>query len=809
MARRTVAGMMGMGLGLSLQLDASAAGRRSQESTLTRIEVVLGETKTRTDALDLDYRSRGGLLGGEDAEQRYQEGVYLYMIGEDEPSAYEPAAMNFYALVQSGALADIYKHQDAEWYLAESLYGMGNYGIAADFYQSISNQGSSHIKFEDAVIKLLYVHTLLDDDAAFVDVYERYIVSGRVEQTDLLSYTLGKSFYKRGEYRSAKFAFEEIGLKPGAMDEPLCQRAARVSADENEYLGRACYFMGVINTIDDDEYLETAAKAFEVVAGIEGQDPRVTEQAILALARIAKEEGDYTTAASFYQQVPNDSDLLDVKLYELIYTYVDQGLWAEALRDVDIFLTAFPDHRLAAQLRLLKGNLHMKKADDSEPAHKAPERERAHNAYLDLRERSTPVKEMLGDVAASRGDLEQIFQNVVEEVDVYESNAYALPAYAVEMLIGNEDVERVVLLSRDMDQQDQDVTKSMKMLEEVQQALDVSDRSVGTFNKGRRDLTRVRDDVIYIQHQVLVAELEFLESRIDGPAASGLNRIWMDLNVLEERQVEVLGEDREGATLSAEEEGRLSSIQRETSEIERSLRETESEMIVFQRRLDLSRSEMSEEDIRQTEDSLDALGSELEEQNETLRTLRAEADRIRIQASVGLGSSSETDRQRDLLMGDYAEIRDKLRRYRTELSGADVPDITGRIDGIWVSAAKLDSRAKAIRLTLEATEGTELAKLEKTLAEQVAKMGVIEVDFKVTNRDVDVLATDVTGAGFASLENELYHVIMDADRGIAEVFWVRKTEVNTRIKELLEEQARRKVELEERFSEIEKTLEEQ
>ena len=81
----------------------------------------------------------------------------------------------------------------------------------------------------------------------------------------------------------------------------------------------------------------------------------------------------------------------------------------------------------------------------------------------------------------------------------------------------------------------------------------------------------------------------------------------MDLNVLEERQVEVLGEDREGATLSAEEEGRLSSIQRETSEIERSLRETESEMIVFQRRLDLSRSEMSEEDIRQTEDSLDGM----------------------------------------------------------------------------------------------------------------------------------------------------------------------------------------------------------
>jgi TolA-binding protein len=387
MGKRRIAEIAGISLGLSLAHDVGAAGRRSQETTLTRIEILLEDAKNRTDALDLEYRNRGGLLGGEEAKERYEEGVYLFWLG-----SYEPAAMNFYALVESKALGHAGKHQDAEWYLAESLYELQNYRIANDFYTAISDQGPSHLFFEDAVRKQLDIHAVLGDQDSFKNVYDRYIKTLRVEQTDSLAYTLGKSFYRRGDIQQAKLAFMQIGIQPGERDQGVCVRAAAVSSLENEYLGKACYFMGVMNSLESQGDLEAASNAFSVVAGIADQDPRITEQAILALARIAKEQGDYTAATSYYQQVPNDSDLLDVKLYELIYTFIDQGQWSEALRDVDIFLTAFPDHRKAAQLRLLKGHLHMKKADSSDLAHKAPEQERAHNAYWELRERSSPVR---------------------------------------------------------------------------------------------------------------------------------------------------------------------------------------------------------------------------------------------------------------------------------------------------------------------------------------------------------------------------------------------------------------------------------
>jgi hypothetical protein len=401
---------------------------------------------------------------------------------------------------------------------------------------------------------------------------------------------------------------------------------------------------------------------------------------------------------------------------------------------------------------------------------------------------------------------------VVEGVDVYESSAYALPPYAVEMLVGNPDVSLVVDLTRDMDQQDADVEFSVNVIDEVQQALDVSERSVGTFNQGRLGLTRVRDDSIYIQHQVLSAELDFLEARVDASIIPQLRGLRESINVLEARSVEVLGSDREEPEISKEQEQKFASLRSDIQEIETSLRENENVVIALQRRLEQQPVEMSPEETEEasaTEQSLAEVQAQIESDKKTLDTLRGSLDRLKVASTVGLGSSSDTDKQRDYLLNDYGKVRRQLRTYRVEVTGSDAPVIFGRIDTIARDAKKLDQRSQAIRKVLEQIEGDALAMLEQTLESETVKVDAIQTDLKKTNRAVDSLATDVTGAGFESLEKELYDVIMNADRGIAEVFWVRKTEVNNRIKELLGEQSRRKAELELRFAEIERTLEEQ
>jgi hypothetical protein len=70
------------------------------------------------------------------------------------------------------------------------------------------------------------------------------------------------------------------------------------------------------------------------------------------------------------------------------------------------------------------------------------------------------------------------------------------------------------------------------------------------------------------------------------------------------------------------------------------------------------------------------------------------------------------------------------------------------------------------------------------------------------------LAARVTRVGFARLDAQVYESIMRADRGIVDVYWVRKSEVLDERERLAEERAVRTAELEARFSLIRQKLEE-
>jgi hypothetical protein len=74
--------------------------------------------------------------------------------------------------------------------------------------------------------------------------------------------------------------------------------------------------------------------------------------------------------------------------------------------------------------------------------------------------------------------------------------------------------------------------------------------------------------------------------------------------------------------------------------------------------------------------------------------------------------------------------------------------------------------------------------------------------------DTDTLAVDITRASLQELESKLYATILEADMGIVDVYWLRKTEVVDRKTELKAERADRISELEARFTLIRQKLEE-
>lgn len=133
-------------------------------------------------ALKVNFTERSGLIGVNEARERYEDAVYLYLVGD-----YEPAATSFYILVTSRALGNGELARDSEWYLAECLFELQNYATAEQAYGAILKVGASHPYMADSVRRLLEIHGLTGDVAAFDLLYNEWIASGRVPPTELVT----------------------------------------------------------------------------------------------------------------------------------------------------------------------------------------------------------------------------------------------------------------------------------------------------------------------------------------------------------------------------------------------------------------------------------------------------------------------------------------------------------------------------------------------------------------------------------------------------------------------------------------------
>ena len=91
--------------------------------------------------------------------------------------------------------------------------------------------------------------------------------------------------------------------------------------------------------------------------------------------------------------------------------------------------------------------------------------------------------------------------------------------------------------------------------------------------------------------------------------------------------------------------------------------------------------------------------------------------------------------------------------------------------------------------------------------EERARVGRIGGDVDRVDAEAARVATAVTRTGFGLLEDELYETIMRADRGIVDVYWLRKTEVADEKLRLATERAERLRELDARFGLINQKLE--
>ena len=217
-------------------------------------------------------------------------------------------------------------------------------------------------------------------------------------------------------------------------------------------------------------------------------ESEVVELARLALGRIHYELGNYGQAQTHYRSVATESGQFADQLYELVWVYLKQEQWLDAINQIEIFLIAVPAHQYAFQLRLLLGHLHMRRGAY----------ERALVSYEEVVDKYGPIQMRLAEIKLSPSKPDDFFGALVE-AEAPEAVDPEIPAFAISLLAEDDHVGRAVDIRRELDRQDGDIEASRALIEQIAPVLQGGVQGIGTFYAGRTQIGGVQNDSLKIR----------------------------------------------------------------------------------------------------------------------------------------------------------------------------------------------------------------------------------------------------------------------------------------------------------------------
>jgi TolA-binding protein len=719
-------------MALALGLGASA-GAKSLEDRLNLIELEIGQIVVRTDDLELQVAPGRGFITKAQAMQRFQDCVYLHMIGE-----FSLAAEGFFALATTGALGDAGLHRDSEWYLAESLFQLGNYATAEARFQIIS-EDESHPFRSEAVRRLLELYARTGQKDTFYRYYEREILRGRVEASDMIRYTVAKSFYQQGNLVQAKSHFREIMA-------------------ESDYFARSHYFLGTIMVGEND--LEAAREYFEALIEMsvdDSDDRKILDLSLLALGRIHYEVADFEQAADYYGRIGGDSQYLDEKLFEIIWAFIKQGEFKDALRGVDIFLLAFPEHKYTSELQLLQGHLYLQEREFIS----------AVSSYEQVVSDYTPIMNQFGGLARSGEEGREYFKVVLGRTGA-RSSTQGLPGYALAMITDDEELTKALTIYRELALQESSVEESEKIIEELTAVMDASS-GIGGFGQVRYDIGLNLGITDQNRWLLLEAEEAWLTQNTSGEAKRGveaLSEVRADL-MLVANKAGALVENAEGRLKAYEAEARR--VRAETTIALAQIRQQQVELKDLKRQLqDLGPGDPRRQEV---ESEMRLVENDMSSAQKRLQSIKLEMSRDEV---IGVVEKAEHDKDA-LVAAAVKKLREQYRAARNKASG-NLGEI-GRVDELFDTLETCRAKLRTSMKRLRTMEQAELGRIRARFEHEEQEVASQRSELARTLLKAEKVSVSLTRAGFRRLEEFFGDSVMRADMGLVDVAWAKKMDI--------------------------------
>ena len=747
-----IAGLVPGGLAAADKVEAIS-------SDLAKIEGEVGTLDTSAADLERKYKAAPAETFQHSVQRRLMDAMLLY-----EFKSYDKAVVLFAELVRIPEFKSNRDYWQVVFYLAESLYKLGNRNSAATYFGSIVD-GNVPALAQPALGYLLDIAMSTRNFALLNRYYRVLDAIPAAQRSSALVYEYGKALYFQGGLDDAAVEFSR--LQPG-----------------DPYRARAQYYVGVIRSRKGDfaNALSAFRGALEAAKGSDADEDRaVRDMANLGLGRLLEETGQFLDAVNAYQEIPRYSPQYETSLYEMTWAYIKMNKFDRALRTLDTLILVVEDDALRIQANILRGRLSifLKRFDE------------ADDAYHNVVEQFTPLKNELLAFMASRENVANFFKWLMAAQN--ESQPRPLSDRALQWMQTDEKMTQMLAVFTDIREQKREVDEFERLIVRLRARLN-SDSAIEIYpnlSDAWYAVAEVENRLIRSNGAVLNAERSLVSSSLAADDKARLAPIWKQREDLEKRFFAVPLSASDYAARRSAVTRAFDRLDADLTLVEQSLQEELRDAdIMYQWAVrDATGTDGKPKSIGDLEKQrLTAIGAERGRLGELSQAVRDARENLEVQRVVaGAGDEvmkGEAELKKQLLAVQATEAAIYAGR-KASLAGAAV-EAQGRAEELHRRIGRKIERLGGVQAVLLQRTREKVAETRREVDTEETEVRAFKDRLSKTESQTLGVTEQVGSALFSLARDQIRETVLEADLGLIDIAWQKKQDVTGEIQNLNE-----------------------
>ncbi len=740
----------------------TSAARAEDERGPKKFATQIGNIETQVDSLVRQYANPTAMIRKFPNQKRLIDARVFYELKQ-----YENAAMLLFDLLERPDFRNDLEYEATQLLLGDCLLQMDNPQAARELFLKVA-AGRDPQLAEEA--RLFLLELALGNPASTPEILRRAVNDlGGSAESDRTRYGLGKAELRLGDADKALEWLQTIGT-----GSPLYNRS-------RFYLGAAYVAKGQV---------DLALEVFRALTTIEVKDKLTAElrdQAWLAVGRLLVQRGNFALALTSYQNIDRNSVHYEEAVYEMSWAYINQDKFDKALQTVEVLLLTVKNDQHEIDAHVLRGQLNVMLQQYDE----------ALASYQTIVDRFAPVRNELANFTKNPEDVQRYFKWLLERQKGLGALKSPLSEKTVSWLESNADFSRVTTVFDRIASERADIEKAREAGDELSKMLEAKNR-VEMFPELRQGWTQallLENQLVLVATRMLDKQYDQVRDRLDGKDKAQLAEIVQWRRRLEDQAGRLPTTFEQYEARQDEVTRRYRELERRNFFVEESIDEVQRQLIGVERFLnDKQYADSGKKLSPQQEDSLRAdIAAEKAELQAMYEELLALKKEIAVE-TMSVGTGDAATQGEDSLK---ASLLDAIEREGAFYDRAG-ERVGGSFDRDFKQYGGLRTRLLGTITRLDSVIGA----IDKEVGAKTAELITI-VKSEVENLEGykgEVTALDTEGRDIARRMGEDFfklalarmdQVVLEADVGVLDVMWARKTEKTVELQNLAEERGRR------------------